>query len=171
MVEIYSPLILTWLRRYGLDPQDAADVQQEVLSNLFRTLAKFERHEQPGAFRAWLRTITANCARDFWRSPRSRRQAAGGSEMQDMLQQLSDPHSGLSRQWDEEHDREVARKLLEMIRPEFEPSTWEAFERVTIGAQSPKQAAEEMGLTVNAVMIAKSRILSRLRQEGRGLID
>jgi RNA polymerase sigma-70 factor, ECF subfamily len=30
--------------------------------------------------------------------------------------------------------------------------------------------AESLGLSVNAVLIAKSRVLRRLRQEGRGLI-
>ena len=58
-----------------------------------------------------------------------------------------------------------------MLRPQFEPSTWQAFRRVALDGVPPDQAAAELGLSVNAVFIAKSRVLSRLRQEGAGLLD
>ena len=34
-----------------------------------------------------------------------------------------------------------------------------------------RDVAQELGLSVNAVLIAKSRVLGRLRQEARGLVD
>jgi hypothetical protein len=36
---------------------------------------------------------------------------------------------------------------------------------------SPAQVAQELGLSLNAVLIAKSRVLRTLSQEARGLID
>jgi RNA polymerase sigma-70 factor (ECF subfamily) len=77
----------------------------------------------------------------------------------------------LSRLWDDEHDRYVLRRLLELIEPRFEPSTLAAFRRVALDGASPEQAAEELGLSVAAVWLAKSRVLSRLRREAEGLID
>jgi RNA polymerase sigma-70 factor (ECF subfamily) len=88
-----------------------------------------------------------------------------------MLEQLEDPDSGLSRLWDQEHDRHVLRRLLEAIASEVTPSTWEAFRRVTLEGKDEETVAAELGLSVHAVFVAKSRVLCRLRREAEGLID
>jgi RNA polymerase sigma-70 factor (ECF subfamily) len=171
LVDMYTPLIRGWLRRHGLPPQEADDLVQEVLTVVVRRLPEFRRAERTGAFRRWLRTITVNCLRDFWKRQRTRPRATGDSDFLHVLDQLEDPESALSRLWDEEHDRHVTQRLLEMIRPQFETSTWEAFQRVALHGVPPDQVAAELGMSVNAVFIAKSRVLCRLRQEGAGLID
>jgi RNA polymerase sigma-70 factor (ECF subfamily) len=58
-----------------------------------------------------------------------------------------------------------------MIEPQFAPTTWQAFRRVVLEGARPDAVASEMGLTVNAIFIAKSRVLQRLRTESRGLLD
>ncbi len=85
--------------------------------------------------------------------------------------QLADPNSALCRSWDEEHDRHVTKTLLASIRLEFQPATWRAFERQVQDGQTASEVAEELGLTVNAVLIAKSRVLKRLREKAAGLVD
>src|SRR5262249_5912285 len=129
------------------------------------------RRPQAGSFRRWLRTITVNCLRDFWRSAKGRPRATGASDFQAVLDQLGDPTSALSRQWDPEHDQHVTRGPLALVRPHFEARTWEAFRRVALDGEEPDAVAAQLGLTVNAVFIAKSRVLARLRREGEGLID
>lgn len=171
LVDLYGPLIRSWLRRQGLPTQDVDDVVQEVLTVVVRRVGEFDRQPRTGAFRRWLRTIAINCLRDFWRARRNKAQASGDDKVQALLEQWSDPESGLSKQWDREHDRHVTQKLLELIRPHFEDKTWEAFHRVALLEQTPTEVAAALGLTVNAVFIAKSRVLTRLRQEGQGLID
>ncbi len=65
----------------------------------------------------------------------------------------------------------VAGRLLKLIEPEFEPSTWQAFRRVVLDGLKAAEAAAELGISVNAVFIAKSRVMRRLRQEMQGLTD
>ncbi len=169
LVAIYTPLIRAWLSRLGLSGADADDVTQNVLMVLVRRLGEFERQPRAGAFRRWLRTITVNCLRDFWRAERNR--PRGGATAQELLEQLEGPESGLSLQWDREHDQHVTRQLLEMIRPRFEAGTWEAFRRTALAGETPAEVAASLGVTVNAVFIARSRVLARLREEGAGMID
>lgn len=171
LVDIYTPLIQGWLRRHALLPQDAEDLVQDVLAVVVRRLPDFHHQARTGSFRCWLRTITVNCVRDFWRAQRHRPQATGDSKVLHILDQLEDPDSAISRQWDLEHDRHVSQRLLQLIRPEFEATTWQAFRRVALEGASPDATAAELGISVNAVFIAKSRVLSRLRQEGEGLLD
>lgn len=170
-LEVYEPLIRNWLRQFAERGADHEDVVQEVLAVVVRKLPEFQRREQVGSFRSWLRTITRNCLRVQWRGRHGNPLAVGGTDFLDRLNQLEDPDSGLSRRWDEEHDQHVVQHLLTWVRPHFEPSTWEAFRRTAIEGKSPDEVAAELGMTVNAVFIAKSRVLSRLRHEGAGLLD
>jgi RNA polymerase sigma-70 factor (ECF subfamily) len=170
LVDLYTPLIRGWLLRQGLPPQDADDVVQDVMQVLVRKLPLFQR-QRIGSFRAWLRNITVNCLRDFRRARRGKPQATGDSNIAAVLDQLEDPHSGLSREWDADHDRHVTRRLLELIRPNFTDSTWRAFERLAIDGASPEAVAGELGISTNAAFIAKSRVLRRLREEAGELVD
>lgn len=62
-------------------------------------------------------------------------------------------------------------RLLESVRPRFEPKTWEAFRRQMFDGQRADQVAAELGMPLNSVYVARSRVLSTLRQEAAGLID
>jgi RNA polymerase sigma-70 factor (ECF subfamily) len=171
LVDLYSPLIRYWLHRHTVAAADADDLVQEVLTVVIRRIPEFHKRPQAGAFRCWLKTITGNCLRDFWRAKKIRPQATGQTDFDDMLQQLEDPASGLSREWDTEHDRWVTQRLLELLRPEFTEKTWLAFRATAVEGRSPDDVAESLGMTVNAVFIARSRIMARLREEARGLVE
>jgi RNA polymerase sigma factor (sigma-70 family) len=171
LVDLYTPLIRAWLQRQNVPPHDAEDLTQEVLGAVVRDLPRFQHDQRRGALRRWLRTITINRVRNYWRTRLSRPVAVGGSAFEQVLAQLEDPDSGLSRFWDEQHDRYVLRRLLAMVRPDFEPATWLAFHRLSIDGKRTAEVAAELGLTPNAVRIAKSRVLQRLRQEIGGWLD
>jgi RNA polymerase sigma-70 factor (ECF subfamily) len=171
LVDLYSPLIRRWLQRVGVKPGDGEDLVQDVLAVVVRRFPDFKHNQRTGAFRAWLRTIAVNCARDFWKSNRLRPQAPGGSDFGSYLAQLEDSEHPLAEAWDREHDVHVTRHLLEQLRPEFEAKTWDMFRRFVLDGASAAEVAGELAVTPNAVFIAKSRVLARLRQEADGLID
>ena len=171
LVDLYSPLINGWLRRHGVSAEDAEDLTQEVLKVVVREVSQFRHNGRAGAFRTWLRTITINRLRQSWRSRRARVQAIGSLDITAMLDQLEDPASDLSRLWNQEHDQHVLQRLLELIEPDFQPATWRAFRRQVIDGASAETVATELGLTVNAVLISKSRVLSHLRRNAQGLVD
>jgi RNA polymerase sigma-70 factor, ECF subfamily len=100
-----------------------------------------------------LRGILVNPLRDFWRSQ--------------VLNQLEDPKSNLSRRWDPQHVKCVAQRLLARIKPDFTHPTWHAFLRVMAGERAPDVAAD-LRISVNAVYLAKSSVLKRLRHKMAG---
>lgn len=171
LVDLYSPLIRSWLRRYALLEQDADDLVQEVLAVVVRKIPEFKRKSQIGSFRRWLRTITVNCLRGFWRSQRFRPRATGRESFAEVLAQLEDKESVLSQLWDKEHDEHVTRRLLEMIRPRFEAKTWLAFQRTVLEGFPVDEVAADLGMTPNAVFIAKSRVVHMLKEAGKGLLE
>jgi RNA polymerase sigma-70 factor (ECF subfamily) len=170
-VELYTPLIHGWLGRRFLPAAETDDLTQDVLGVVVRELPRFEHNGQPGAFRLWLRTITVHRLRDYWRSRRHRQEGTGDPSIQDQLDRLQDPSSDLSRQWDQEYNRHVVRSLLEQIRPGFKARTWQAFHAVVLQGEPPATVAVRLNTSVNAILLAKSRVLHRLRQAAEGLVE
>jgi RNA polymerase sigma factor (sigma-70 family) len=164
LVPIYQALLQKWLRAAGLQQADRDDLSQRVLEVLVRRLPEFEHSGRKGAFRAWLRGITVNFLREFWRTKPT-------PESSSVLDQLVDPHSDLSKLWDEQHDRHVLHSLLDLVQMEFTDTTWRAFRRLVLDGIPARIVAVELEITVNAVLIAKSRVLARLRQEACGWLD
>lgn len=171
LVQLYGPLIRAWLRRYNVQDNDADDLVQEVLLAVSKDLGKFEHGGEPGAFRGWLKAILVNRLRKFWQARDRRPKASGDSEIAARLAQLDAPASEMSRIWNRDHDQYVLRQLLALAEPHFEPSTWKAFWRVALDGLKPDVVAEELGISRNAVIISKCRVLNRLRQESEGLIE
>jgi RNA polymerase sigma-70 factor (ECF subfamily) len=167
---IYQPLIAAWLARVPGLRGEADDLTQEVLVVLARRLPSFER-QRHGSFRAWLRQITVNRVRAYWRTARKRSSANRGIDPEEVLSQLEDPRSDLARQWDREHDQHVFHQLLAVVQVDFQPNTWRAFTRFALDGQSAARVARELRMSVSAVVQAKSRVLRRLRLEAGGLID
>ena len=171
LVSIYGPLLRGWLGRYSVQASDADDLVQEVLLTVSREVAEFKHNRRQGAFRAWLRTILVHRLRGFWRSKRYRPVATGDSDFMKHLDALADQNSEVSRMWDREHDEQVVSRGLEVIRPRVAPKTWEAFHRQAIDGVAATTVADELGMSMDAVYAAKSRVLKMLRQEVEGLLD
>ena len=171
LVSLYTPLLKAWMRRSFLQDADVDDLVQEVLLTVSRELPNFEHSGRPGAFRHWLRTVAVHRLQHHWRSRQQQPLARGASSFLDELNQLEDDASAASREWNAEHDRHVVSQLLEQVRPRFQPQTWEAFRRQMLDGQRPDAVAAQMGIPIQAVYVARSRVLSALRREAEGLID
>jgi RNA polymerase sigma-70 factor (ECF subfamily) len=168
--EIYLPLIRRWLAGVPGLRDEADDLAQEVLVVLLRALPSFER-QRHGSFRAWLRQVTVNRVRAWWKG-RDRQPRVGlGAEGERLLAQLEDSGSDLARQWDRDHDRHVLQRLLALVQGDFEPGTWQAFTRFALDGLAAAEVARELGLSEGAVLQARFRILKRLRQEAGDLLS
>lgn len=171
LAEIYTPLLRVWICKYDVQPNDADDLVQRVLMTVADELPAFEHNQRTGAFRSWLRKILVNRLREHWRSRQYRPIATGNSDFRQQLDELADDRSGVSEMWDREHDEFVMKRLMEIVRPQFEPQTWQAFSRQVVDGERADAVADELGMKIGAVYMAKSRVLNALRRESAGLVD
>lgn len=171
LVSIYQPVLKNWLKTYSMQDADADDLVQETLAAAFKDLGKFEHNGQVGAFRKWLKTILVYRLKYFWRSRKYRPTIAGGTDFNQHLQELEDPESPISKMWNQEHDRVVLQQVWKIVSARFNVQTKNAFEQYVKQGKPAKDVAQSLGMTVNAVMIAKSRVLKAMRQECQGLVD
>lgn len=167
--DLYVPLIESWLARVPGLGDGAADVAQEVFIVMGRAAPGFDRRRQ-GSFRAWLREVMVRQIKKH-RRERARHLGGAPAPIDGFLDQIADPGGSLAREWDRQHDRHVAAKLLATVRPDFSPPTWEAFRRFCLDGEPAGAVAAALGLSENAVILAKHRVLRRLREAAGGILD
>jgi RNA polymerase sigma-70 factor (ECF subfamily) len=162
-VKTYAPLIYSYCRNRGVQDADAADIAQEVLTQVAQSMRTFEYRPERGRFRDWLGTVTRNKMARFLRKQERAPRAAGGDAALEDLSQAVAPEK--DSEWSAEFNAQVLRVSLERIRSQFEPDTWRAFERVWQDNQPALATAQELNLSIGKVYAAKSRVLKRLREE------
>lgn len=162
-VDLYAPLLHFWALKNGLRDDEAADLVQEVLIELMRRLPKFEYDSQQ-SFRGWLRRIIQNRAVDYFRRK-------GRLPVQPASGELSNLNASDAVQsfTDDEYRSQLARRALELVQSEFSETTWRACWMHTVEDRDGADIAQELGITRNAVFLAKRRVLARLREELAGM--
>ena len=164
-VELYAPLIFHWGRQQGLSESDAADLVQEVMAKLVTRLKDFQ-YDPARRFRNWLRTVTLNAARDMYR----RRPAEAPAVLARLA--VASPEPSPSDLFEEQEYRAyVITRAMELLRGSLQQTTYRACWEHVVRGRPAAEVARELGMTVNAVYIAKYRVLRWLRQELDGLLD
>ncbi len=161
---LYTPLLRLWAGRLGATGADAEDLVQDVFAVLVRALPDF-RYDRDGRFRGWLWTVTRNKARE-----RTRRRA--GEPTTGPLDGREPATDDPAVEFDEREYRDrLTRRAMDLMRTDFDPPTWRAFWETAVEGRPAPAVAAELGLTPNAVYLARGRVLRRLRAELDGLLD
>ena len=161
-VEIYTPLIFGYCPKHGLQEADAADVAQEVMRVAAQAIPEFEYDAQRGKFRGWLFEITRYRLLKFFDKQRRIPQAATETTIQRFFDQEPGPDE--QARWEEDYRQRLFDWAAEKARPEFQRATWDAFWRTAVESISVKETAGQLGISIGAVYIARSRVMARLRE-------
>jgi RNA polymerase sigma factor (sigma-70 family) len=167
--EVYGPLVRGFARKRGLQDADAADLTQEVLRLVSRAIKDLEYDPQTGSFRGWLFTVVRNQLRKFLGRRRQHEQGSGDTEMQNLLAEMPAPEVDDTAGWVEEYERQLFTVAAAQIRGDFMDSTWQAFWQTGVEGTRAQKVAGDLGLTVAAVYLAKSRVMARLKEQIRHL--
>lgn len=166
-VERYAPQVFAWCRRHKLQDSDAADVTQEVLTKLVRTMRSFAYDSSRGSFRGWLKTVTQNAIRDLIAQSRKQGRGAGDTLTAKLLEQISDDTA--SAELEERITAQYERELLEEagihVQARVKPKTWSAYHMTAVDQKTPADAAQSLNLPVSEIYVAKSRVIKMLREE------
>jgi RNA polymerase sigma-70 factor (ECF subfamily) len=165
-VRLYAPLIYGLGRRRGLQDADAADLTQEVLRTVSRALPDFEYDPARGQFRSWLLTVVRTRLSNFLQACQARPDRGSDTVAVEVIEDRAAPADDW---WEQEYRRQLFARAVERVRPAAEPHTWDAFQRTSLDGQSALEVARELGMSVAAVYMARSRVTARLRDSVRQL--
>lgn len=161
-VEIYAPLLYGLARRRGLQDADACDITQEVLRAAVTALPRFTLDPARGTFRRWLFTIALNALRKLAHAHKRQPRGSGDALTQKQLEQLAVAEDE-EAVWDQEYQTRLFHWAAGKARQHFHESTWQAFWRTAVEGQEVRDVAGDLGLSVGAVYVARSRVLARIQ--------
>jgi RNA polymerase sigma-70 factor (ECF subfamily) len=161
-VDLYGSLVYGFARQRGLQDADAADLTQEVLLAIAQTAGHWRYDPQRGSFRGWLYGITRNKIAQFLHSRQSQPVGSGDTSMQQRLAEEPEPESEAI--WEREYQQHLFRLAAAQIQKHFSSTTWKAFWRTAVEGAGGAAVAAELGLSVGAVYVARSRVLARLTE-------
>lgn len=162
-VNLYTPLLFYWARKLGMRDADAADLVQDVFTILVRKLPSFNYDPDKG-FRDWLRTVLVNKWRNHVRD--NARRVRDDASLADLADE-----GDVDALTEAEYHEYLLSHMLTFMRERFSTNTWKACWEHVVMDRSAAEVAADLGISVGAVYVAKSRVVSRIRQELAGLLD
>jgi RNA polymerase sigma factor (sigma-70 family) len=167
-VAIYEPFIYRFARRSGFQDADARELVQNVLVAVVKAVDRWQADPERGRFRTWLFKIARNQFLDLLRKKRRQSVRSGSSGVLERLERQPAPDN-VAEQLVLEHRHELFRWAAARVRETVKPATWRAFWMTSVEQHSIEDASRALGITHGAVYIARSRVLTRLREEVREL--
>jgi len=165
LVGLYTPLVFYWCKRIGLEQPDAEEVGQEVFLAVARALPAFDHAREGATFRGWLRVITRRKAIDLLG-----RKSVGGAGGTTAMQLLAEVPAAEEQPEEAIETGLLYRRGVELIDSSFEPTSRQAF-WLLVDGMSVQEVSDRLGISLAAVYTAKSKILKKLREEFRGLLN
>lgn len=156
----YRPVLIGFARNLGMDDADAADVAQETLTRFLEQYRSGKYERDRGRLGAWLVGIARYRVLDVRRKDR-KRPLRGESAMIDL-----DDEKGLTEVWEDERRKAILRQAMDRLREgsRTDEKTISAFEMLFVHGMTAQAVAEELGMSVQGVYVAKSRIAERLQK-------
>lgn len=165
----YWRLIYAFARRRGCGAHTAEEVVQDVMMAVFRNQSVFQYDPARGRFRDWLATVVRHRIVAIRRKVDAQRTLVVSSPPEPPLD--SGVAETADAAWESAFEISLLGALLEVVRREVAPETFQAFELVALQGLSGADAARATGLTRNAVYLARRRIEDRLKQLGADYRD
>lgn len=156
----YRPIIVGFARRLGFGDADAADVAQDATMRFVQEYRAGRYDRDRGRLRTWLLEMVRTRAAMTRRRAARRGPGRGDSAIVDCADRR-----GMITAWDDERQREILRQALREVRDgsRIGERTLRAFEALCVHRLPPAVVAEELGMTVGDVYLAKCRVAQRLR--------
>jgi RNA polymerase sigma-70 factor (ECF subfamily) len=162
-VRRYGRQVYEWCLHWGSQPADAEDLTQTVLLKMLDRMSTF-RYDPSGSFRGWLRTVAHNAWKRFLETRQRPGHGSGDSGVADLLDSV-EARDDLTARLAGELDRELLDEAMARVRLRVEARTWEAFRLLALEGRSGAEAAQQLGMKVAAVFVARSRVQKMLQEE------
>jgi RNA polymerase sigma-70 factor, ECF subfamily len=157
---IYRPMLLTFLRRQGLDDSEANDVVQDIFVKLLGKIETYNREKC--SFRSWLFAVAHHALVDQARRRATHRKALDGWVAQ-MLHGTESDSVKMGQEWVKLHRAKILMHALKRVRAQTSPRVWTCFEQRLLRDRSGAEVGAELDLPAGAVFVNASRVLKKVR--------
>ncbi|HSG70126.1 MAG TPA: sigma-70 family RNA polymerase sigma factor [Planctomycetaceae bacterium] len=167
-VTLYEPFLQHLVIRLGVPQRHVADVVQQVLLAIAKSVDGWKDDGQPVSFRRWLATVARNIVIKFMQQERRQVGGRGGTDFVDLLEQIP---ATPDREQVARYEHELIVWAAEQVRHEFIDTSWAAFWATVIDGQPVKDVAYQLGITCGSIYMSRSRIMARIRRKVDEVLD
>ena len=159
----YRPMVVSFAAGLGLSENDAQDAAQDTLLAFAQAYRQGAYDRRKGRLRSWLFGIAYRKVKDIQRAMGKEQVMADRSDATGCLASVPAPDEA-QQLWDDQWQRAVLDACLAEVARHVDPNTFAAFRLYVLEQWPAKKVAEDLGLSRNAVYIAKNRVISRMRE-------
>lgn len=154
----YGELIRRFARGRGVQPMDTDDILQDVLFNLSKSMPGFTYDPAKGKFRSYLKTVTIHA---IAKKMRQKGPSLNLEEVEETTRVMG-RDATVEEHWESEWRQHHVRAAMRIVEAEFKETDLEAFRRYALQDHEATVVASELGMSLDSVYQAKSRIMKRL---------
>lgn len=159
----FYPVIFGFAHKMGLSSTDAEDVAQETIIQFLRLYRADRFHREKGHLSHWIFGVARNVVRDFIKK-KPREYAVQNNQDQTSFWATVPDEKAILHTWQTQWQREILNRCLSRARREVDEKTFQAFEMYAMAQQPVSAVCDKLGMTPNAVYIAKNRVLTKMRE-------
>jgi len=159
----YQPMVVSFCKSQGLSHSDAEDVAQETMLAFAKSYNQGGYDREKGRLGNWLFSIAHKKVMDVFRRRMKENVVSAPVGRTGIMQSIPSPDS-MAEIWENQWRQYILRACLEEVARLVKPQTYRAFELYVLDQWTVEAVAEHLGITENAVYIAKNRVISRVRK-------
>ena len=160
-VAVYEGFLGQMARRHGVPERHVADVTQQILMAIVRSIEGWKDDGNNASFRRWLSTVSRNVVIRFMTRERRQPGGIGGSDLIALLQKVEGKPNELQIQ---QYQHELIVWAAEQVRKEFIETSWQACWATVIDQKSVDEVARELNVSAGSIYMSRSRIMAKIRQ-------
>lgn len=164
-LDLYAPIVRSYCIQRRIQEADIEDIVQDVMTSVSKAIRSFDYDPKVGSFRSWMGTVAANRIRTFLNQKKNQPMSDKHAFLPD--EHCTDPDSDWIAIFSDRILRVGCRKVKEHVAE----TTWKCFEATWLENRLPNDVAKELKIPVHTVFVNKSRVLKKLEQEIRLLVD
>ena len=157
----YRPILLGFARSCGLSEHDTAEVAQSTLVRFIEQYREGRYDRERGRLGAWLVTIARYRVLDHRRKAQSLPRNASESTIVNL-----DDDRSVGDAYEAQRRLSILREAMQELqeRTKTDPRTIRAFELLYYHGMTANAVAADLGMQVQEVYLAKSRVAARIRE-------
>ena len=165
----YEPFLTHLVRKQGTPDRHVADVSQQLLIAIAKSVDGWKPDGKVASFRRWLGRVARNVVIKFMVRERKQVTGQGGSDFLTLTEEM--PDASVDAEQARHYEQELILWAAELVRGEFRASSWRAFWATQIEGRSVAEVSEELGVTTGSIYMSRSRIFARIRSHIEEVLD
>jgi len=159
----FRPVVVKFAIQLGLSRTDAEDAAQETMLSFVKAFREGKYCREKGRLSSWLFGVAKRVILSL-RGRSSLEVAIADKTTGTSFWDLIQDDNKLEQSWETEWRQMVLDECISQARREFDPKVFDAFEQYAVAGIAVHEVCQRLNLSRNAVYVAKSRVLSRLRE-------